>query len=91
MHRTQIYLDDELHNSLKARSRIDGVSMSELIRRTLQAHVQPSPLVDAQAFFQRLQPLESLAHTAAGPYVRALRQRSRLLHADAPDPVGKPK
>lgn len=91
MHRTQIYLDDELHSSLKARSRSDGVSMSELIRRTLQAHVLPNAVEEAQRYFQRLQPLESLAGTEAGPYVRALRQRSRLLRADAPGPVGRPK
>ena len=89
MHRTQIYLDDELHGSLKARSHSDGISMSELIRRTLQAHVLPSAAAQAEAFFQRLQPLESLADTEAGPYVRALRQRSRLLRAGAPGPLGK--
>ena len=91
MHRTQIYLDDELHNSLKARSQSDGISMSELIRRTLQAHLLPSAAAQADAFFKRLQPLESLAHTEVGPYVRALRQRSRLLRADAIGPLGAPK
>jgi negative regulator of replication initiation len=83
MHRTQIYLDDGLHSSLKGRAREAGVSMSELIRRALQSHVQRSPAADAQAFFQRLQPLESFAQIEAADHVRALRQRSRLLRAAA--------
>jgi hypothetical protein len=32
MHRTQIYLPDDLYERLKTRSRIAGVSISELIR-----------------------------------------------------------
>ena len=40
MHRTQIYLQDELHDNLKARARSGGVSVSELIRRTLERDIQ---------------------------------------------------
>jgi len=35
MHRTQIYLQEKLYRRLKARSRVLGVSISELIRTTL--------------------------------------------------------
>jgi plasmid stability protein len=83
VHRTQIYLDDGLHSSLKARARRDGISMSELIRITLHTHMQPDPAADARAFFERLQPLESLAEVEAEGHVRALRQRSRLLRSGA--------
>ena len=47
MHRTQIYLQDELHDSLKARARSIGVSISELIRRTLEKDIQKDPVADA--------------------------------------------
>jgi metal-responsive CopG/Arc/MetJ family transcriptional regulator len=32
MHRTQLYLDDDLYTTLKARAQQDGTSISELVR-----------------------------------------------------------
>ena len=79
MHRTQIYLQDSLHDSLKTRARSIGVSMSELIRRTLEKDVQSDPVSDARAYFDQLKPLESLADTTSKAYVRQIRSTSRLL------------
>ena len=53
MHRTQIYLQDDLHENIKARARSIGVSMSELIRRTLETSIEKNPVADARAFFDR--------------------------------------
>lgn len=78
MHRTQIYLQDALHHSLKARARHVGVSISELIRRTLERDIQKDPLADARAYFERLKPLESFAQTTSEAYVREIRNTSRL-------------
>ncbi len=79
MHRTQIYLHDDLHDGLKARARSDGISMSELIRRTLEKDIRKDPASDARAYFDRLKPLQSFAGATAAAYVRAIRGRSRLL------------
>jgi len=79
MHRTQIYLHDALHESLKMRSRSAGISISELIRRTLEKEIRKDPVADARAFFERLQPLESFAGVDSDAHVRALRGRSRIL------------
>ena len=79
MHRTQIYLHESLHENLKARARTEGISMSEVIRRALEKHVQSDHVAEAQAFFERLQPLESFAEISAEQYVRSQRARSRLL------------
>lgn len=79
MHRTQIYLDDSLHDTLKAHARNVGVSMSELIRATLEKAIRRDPVSDARAYFERLTPLESFAQTEAQDYVRDIRSRSRLL------------
>ena len=83
MHRTQIYLQDDLHETLKTRARSLGVSMSELIRRTLDASIEKNPVADARAFFDRLAPLESYAHSTPESYVAATRSNSRLLRAAA--------
>jgi negative regulator of replication initiation len=79
MHRTQIYLQDELHDTLKARARSVGLSMSELIRRTLEKDVQREPVAEARAFFERLQPLKSFSDVNSSDYVKTLRSKSRLL------------
>ena len=81
MHRTQIYLQDELHDSLKARARSIGVSISELIRRILEKDIQKDPVADARAYFTRLKPLESFANVDSNDYVRAIRSKSRILRS----------
>ena len=82
MHRTQIYLQDELHDSLKARARSVGISISELIRRTLEKDIQKDPVADAQAYFERLKPLESFAGRTPEEFVRDIRSTSRLLRTN---------
>ncbi len=79
MHRTQIYLHDMLYDSLKTRARSVGVSMSELIRRTLEKDIQKDPVADARAYFERLKPLQSFAKVEAESYVRNIRSKSRIL------------
>lgn len=79
MHRTQIYLQNDLYERLKTRSRNIGVSVSELIRRSLEKDIQQDPVADAKAFFERLGPLQSFANTEPEAYVRKLRNTSRLL------------
>jgi negative regulator of replication initiation len=79
MHRTQIYLQDGLYESLKIRARTVGVSISELIRRTLEKDIQKDPVSDAHAYFARLKPLESFAGVDSEDYVREMRSKSRIL------------
>ena len=79
MHRTQIYLQDALYDSLRVRSRSVGISMSELIRRTLEKDIQKNPVADARAYFERLVPLESFAMVNSSDYVRTIRSKSRIL------------
>lgn len=79
MHRTQIYLPDALYETLRRRSRSVGVSISELIRRSLEKDVQQDPVADARAFFEQLTPLESFVEVDSDAYVRAIRSKSRIL------------
>ena len=83
MRRTQIYLQDSLHDNLKARARSVGISISELIRRTLERDIQKDPVTDARAYFERLKPLQSFSQTTAQAYVRDIRGTSRLLKSAA--------
>jgi negative regulator of replication initiation len=85
MHKTQIYLQDELYEKLKARSRHLGVSVSELIRRSVEKDIGKDPAADAKAFFERLAPLESFADIEPEAYVLELRSTSRLLQSKTDD------
>ena len=85
MHRTQIYLQDEVFKRLRIRSRAQGLSISELIRRAVEKDLNAEPAADAEAFFDRLKPLESFAEVLPETYVRALRNKSRLLRRGADD------
>lgn len=81
MQRTQIYLDDHLHHTLRAQARQQGISMSELIRRLLKAQLssKEEQSSTAEAFFEKLQPLESCANQEPEQWVRELRSKSRIL------------
>jgi predicted DNA-binding ribbon-helix-helix protein len=78
MRRTQIYLPDALYETLKSRAQSRRVSISELIRRSLEKDVQQDPVADAHAFFEQLKPLESFAEVDPDAYVRAIRSKSRI-------------
>jgi hypothetical protein len=82
MHRTQIYLQDDLHQRLKLQARSAGISMSELIRQTLEKGIDQDPVARARAFFDSFEPLESFKNVDAEGYVRELRNRSRILRAE---------
>jgi hypothetical protein len=61
-----------------------GLSISELIRRTLEKQMGQDPVADARAFFEQLTPLESFAQVDAQDYVRAIRSKSRILRSAEP-------
>ena len=79
MHRTQIYLQEELYGRLKARSRVLGVSISELIRTTLDKNLDLAPSNAARDYFASAVPMESFADSSPENFVERLRQRSRLI------------
>lgn len=81
MHRTQIYLDDQLHQTLFTHARQQGVSMSELIRRLLtkQLTQKEDRIAAVETFFQQLQPLASFSALEPEQWVRDLRSTSRIL------------
>lgn len=60
-----------------------GVSLSELIRRSLEKDIDKNPAADASAFFDQLPILESFAASEPETYVRTLRANSRLLRDPA--------
>ena len=82
MHRTQIYLQDTVYEQLKLKSKIIGVSISELIRRAVEKDLSKPNSREARAFFEALSPLQSYATTEPEQYVADMRSRSRILNLE---------
>lgn len=82
MHRTQIYLQDTVYEQLKHKSRLIGVSISELIRRAVEKDLNKPSSNEARAFFDALTPLQSFSTTEPEQYVGDIRSRSRILHVE---------
>jgi len=85
MHRTQIYLQEKLYRRLKARSRVLGVSISELIRTTLNENLDATPGNAARDYFASARPVKSFAGLSPEDYVKQLRMKSRLLREGQDD------
>jgi len=82
MHRTQIYLQDTVYEQLKHKSQMDGVSISELIRRAVEKDLNKTGSNEARAFFDALTPLQSFATTEPEQYVDDIRSHSRILQTE---------
>jgi len=79
MHRTQIYLQDTIYEQLKLKSKLIGVSISELIRTAVEKDLNTSSS-SAKTFFDTLEPLESFALTEPEKYVDDIRSLSRIIN-----------
>ncbi len=78
MHRTQVYIDEEIFKEAKKKSKILGVSFSEFIRISLKKNIQENPVKDINAFFEDLKPLESFKNLDPEKYQDNIRSNSRL-------------
>lgn len=83
MHRTQLYLDRELHARLKALARRRGRTLSELVREALVAVYGPTQTEDWIKTLRGIEGLwrdrEDLGPTDA--YVRRLRRDTHRLRS----------
>jgi hypothetical protein len=78
MHRTQIYLQENIYFQLQAKAKQTGLSISELIRQAIQRDLTHDSN-DAKRFFAAHPPLQSFRDTDPTEYVRRLRENSRIL------------
>ena len=82
MQRTQIYLQDTVYEQLKHKSQMNGVSISELIRRAVEKDLNKTGNNEARTFFDALTPLQSFVTTNPEQYVDDIRNRSRILQVE---------
>jgi hypothetical protein len=80
MHRTQIYIEEEIFEKIKRESKISGVSVSEFIRISVKKNMQKKSRNNMGSFFDNLKPLESFKDIVPENYVDNLRSNSRILN-----------
>lgn len=78
MHRTQVYLQDEIYFQLQTKAKQTGLSISELIRQAVERDLKYQPNA-AQRFFATHLPLQSFHEENSSEYVKHLRENSRIL------------
>ena len=79
MRRTQIYLQESLYRKLRAKAKAANLTISEVIRRSLESDLKRSPVDDVREYFAGFKPLESFAQVDPVAYARDLRASSRIL------------
>ena len=79
MHRTQIYIEEEIFQKARKESEILGVSISEFIRMSIKKNIQKNSANNINVFFDNLKPLESFKDINPKKYVDNIRSKSRIL------------
>jgi antitoxin component of RelBE/YafQ-DinJ toxin-antitoxin module len=79
MHRTQVYIEDNIFEKVKQVSKSMNISVSEFIRNSLKKELNIDKPNDMESFFQNFEPLESFENTDPKKYVKNIRSKSRIL------------
>ena len=79
MHRTQIYIEEEIFQKARKESEILGISISEFIRMSIKKNIQKNSVNNINVFFGNLKPLESFKDINPKKYVDNIRSKSRIL------------
>ncbi len=80
MHRTQLYIEEDIFAKAQQVSKSLNISISEFIRRAINNELHVESKSDIQNFFDRLEPLDSFKGVDSAEYVEKLRSRSRMLN-----------
>ena len=80
MHRTQLYIEEDIFAKAQQVSKSLNISISEFIRRAIRHELQVDSKSDMQNFFDRIEPLDSFKEIDSAKYVDELRSSSRILN-----------
>ncbi len=80
MHRTQLYIEEDIFAKAQQVSKSMNISISEFIRRAIKNELHVENKSDMQNFFDTLEPLDSFKEVDSVEYVDGLRSKSRILN-----------
>ena len=80
MHRTQLYIEEDIFEKAQQVSKSLNISISEFIRRAIKKELQTDNKSSMKNFFDELQPLDSFRDIDGEKYVDDMRGKSRILN-----------
>jgi hypothetical protein len=79
MHRTQIYIEDDIFSKIKAISNTLNISVSQFIRNAVNNELEKDSKNDMEDFFNSFDSLKSFEDIDSKEYVQTLRSKSRII------------
>jgi len=80
MHRTQLYIDEDIFSQVQKTAKSLNISISEFIRTAVKNELKKGTRQNMSDFFEKLEPLESFKDIDAADYVNNIRTNSRILN-----------
>ncbi len=80
MHRTQLYIEDDLFAKVKNISSSLNISISEFIRTAVRNEITKDNKDSVSDFFNDFEALESFKDVDATSYVSEIRKNSRIIN-----------
>ncbi len=81
MHRTQLYIDEDVFSKVKSSASSLNISISEFIRNAINKELQQKETQETmEDFFDQLEPLVSFKNLDTSKYVESLRKNSRIIN-----------
>jgi len=80
MHRTQVYIEDDIFAKAKIVAQSLNISISQFIRDAVSNQLKTKETNDMKSFFDNMTPLESFKDIDATDYVHSIRSKSRIIN-----------
>ncbi len=80
MHRTQIYIEDDIFSKIRTISNTLNISVSQFIRNAVKNELEKEQKNDMEDFFNSFDTLESFENIDSKKYVQNLRSKSRIIN-----------
>lgn len=80
MHRTQLYIDEDIFSQIQIIAKSSNISISEFIRTAVKNELEKESSQNMHDFFEKLEPLDSFKNIDSGKYVDNIRKNSRIIN-----------
>lgn len=80
MHRTQLYIEEDVFSQIQKIAKSSNISISEFIRTAVKNELKKESSQNMNVFFEELTPLESFENIDSSKYVNNIRSKSRIIN-----------
>ena len=80
MHRTQLYIEEDVFSQIQKIAKSSNISISEFIRTAVKNELKKASSQNMNIFFEKLTPLKSFEDIDSSKYVNNLRSKSRIIN-----------